>query len=214
VKRQVARVLGVDQDVERFEAIVARDPALKKLARPAFRPVVAYSPYAMAGWSVLSQRTRMAQAAKLQIAIAEAAGDVVEIDGDTIASFPRPQSILARDGFKGVQPEKWTRLQAVARAALDGRLERDRLLGMPYEEARADLLAIRGVGAWTADAILVRGCGPTDLLPLAEPRLHEMVGRLYGKRVEEVAERWRPFRTWVSVLLVSEHFELARAMIP
>ena len=98
-------------------------------------------------------------------------------------------------------------------AALDGELDRERLLAMPYEQARATLRAIRGVGDWTADAILIRGCGPTDLLPLREPTVHESVALAYGighlpsdAEVIAIAESWRPFRTWVSVLLVSELF--------
>jgi DNA-3-methyladenine glycosylase II len=220
VARQVARTLAVDHDGTAFGRVIEGDPVLRRIggARPGFRPVVSYSPYVMAGWSVLSQRLRMAQAAKIQIAIAEEAGDVVEIGGDRIASFPRPQSLLERPSFAGVSAEKWGRLQAVAEAALEGRLERERLLAMPYEEARAELRAIRGVGAWTADAILIRGCGPTDVLPLAEPTLHGAVQIAYGLRgipdddeVVAIARAWQPFRTWVSVLLVSEHFDAIRA---
>lgn len=215
VARQVARVLAVDEDATPFAAVLHADPVLRRIAaaRPGFRPVVSYSPYVMAGWSVLSQRTRMAQAAALQIAIAVDAGDCVVIDGERVAAFPQPETFLARSGFPGVAAEKWRRLQEVAVAALDGELDRDRLMCMPYEIARDKLLAIRGVGDWTADAILIRGCGPTDLLPLREPTLHEAVALAYGLRrlpsdadVIAIAESWRPFRTWVSVLLVSELF--------
>jgi DNA-3-methyladenine glycosylase II len=215
VATQVARVLAVDHDATPFSAVLHADAVLRRIAaaRPGFRPVVSYSPYVMAGWSVMSQRTRMAQAAALQIAIAIDAGDVSVIDGERVAAFPQPETFLARSGFPGVAAEKWRRLQEVAVAALDGELDRERLLAMPYEQARATLRAIRGVGDWTADAILIRGCGPTDLLPLREPTVHEAVALAYGlghlpsdAEVIAIAESWRPFRTWVSVLLVSELF--------
>jgi DNA-3-methyladenine glycosylase II len=221
VARQVAHTLAVDRDGTAFERVIAADPVLRRIgqARPGFRPVVSYSPYVMAGWAVLSQRLRMTQAAKIQVALAEEAGDVIEIGGERIASFPRPQSILERTGFQGVSAEKWDRLQAVARAALDGVLERDRLNGMSAEQARAALRQIRGVGEWTADAILIRGCGPSDLLPLGERALHGAVGIAYGldhvpddAEVVAIARAWQPFRTWVSVLLVSQHFDAARAL--
>jgi hypothetical protein len=108
VARQVARVLGLDHDGARFARVLDADPVLRGIAaaRPGFRPVVSYSPYVMAGWAVLSQRLRMAQAAAIQVAVAEAAGDVVELDGARIASFPRPQSVLARRAFPGVPDEK------------------------------------------------------------------------------------------------------------
>jgi DNA-3-methyladenine glycosylase II len=213
VGRQIARVLALDHDATEFARVLEREPALHEAsrARPGFRPVVSYSPYVMGGWSVLSQRIRMAQAAAVQVRIAEAAGDVVEVDGDVIASFPRPQSLLARPSFAGVPEEKWTRLQAVARAALDGELEVSTLTALPYADARDRLMRVRGVGSWTADAILMRGCGPADTLPLSEPSLHTAVCDAYRLRelpddstVESIAEAWRPFRMWVSVLLISQ----------
>jgi DNA-3-methyladenine glycosylase II len=217
VGRQVARVLGLDHDATPFARLLDRDPALRAAAgsRPGFRPVVAYSPFVMGGWAVLTQRLRMSQAAALQVKLAEATGDVVELDGDRVASFPRPQSLLALDGFPGIPAEKWRRLQVMARAALDGELDRDRLLGCPPAEARQRLMRLHGVGPWTAEAILVRGCGPTDLLPLAEPAVHAAVGRAYGlaripddATVTAIAETWRPFRTWVTVLLMATHFQM------
>jgi DNA-3-methyladenine glycosylase II len=162
----------------------------------------------------------MSRAAAIQVRIAEASGDLATIDRQVVASFPRPQSILNRNAFPGVSAEKWSRLQAVARAALDGQLEAKDLLALPLEEARERLLRIHGVGSWTADGILIRGCGPTDILPLREPLLHAAVALTYGMKtipnddeVSALAKDWRPFRTWVSVLLISEHFDRARQLL-
>ncbi|HUB08199.1 MAG TPA: hypothetical protein VMB50_14420 [Myxococcales bacterium] len=212
LRAQVARTLCLDHDGAEFARLLERDPVLRRVAagRPGFRPVVAYSPYVMGGWAILSQRLRMTQAASLQVRIAEAAGDVIAVDGEPLTSFPRPQSLLARPAFPGVPAEKWRRLQGLAAAALDGELDLARLMSEPYQEARERLMRLRGVGPWTADAILMRGCGHTDLLPLSEPSLHRAVAAGYGlaripddEAVRELAEGWRPFRTWVSVLLIS-----------
>ena len=220
VKRQVARILGLDRDASAFSRVLEADPVLREVAAksPGFRPVVSYSPYVMAGWSVLSQRLRMSQAAALQVKLAEAVGDVVDVDGDRVASFPRPQSLLQLTAFEGLQPEKLTRLKAVAAAALEGQLDLATLTQLPHAEARARLLKIRGVGPWTADAVLIRGCGPSDLLPLSEPTLHGAVANAYGLKsvpsdaeVEALARGWAPFRTWVSVLLIAHDFGAASA---
>jgi DNA-3-methyladenine glycosylase II len=221
-KHQVARTLAVDRDATPFHRLLREDPALRRVAeaRPGFRPVVAPSAYVMAGWCVLSQRLRMSQAAAIQIRIAEAAGDVVDVCGESVASFPRPQSLLSLSGFRGVSAEKWVRLQAIARAALEGKLDTERLLAMPYEEARGMLMGIRGVGSWTADGILIRGCGPIDVLPIRERTLHGAVALTYGlgrlpddEKVSTIAAKWRPFRTWVSVMLIAQHFDAARKLV-
>ncbi len=220
VRPQLERMLAIDRDATDFFRLLERDPVLARLAaeRPAFRPVVAASPYAMAGWLVLSQRTSMAQAAAVQARLAELTGDVVLVEGENAVPFPRPQSILQLEGVKGVSAEKWRRLQAVARAALEGRLELSHLLSLPYAAAREELRTIHGIGPWTADGILIRGCGPSDVLPLGEPTLHGAIEVAFGlpglptdAEVIERAEAWRPFRTWVSVFLISANFEEAKA---
>lgn len=220
VEQQVARALCLDHDARPFQKITTDDRALANVAarRPGFRPVVAYSPYVMAGWCILSQRLRMPLAAKLQVRMAETFGDVVLVDGERVASFPRPSSILAVKEFPGIASEKWARLRGVAEAALRGELEADKLLSVPYEVARERLTALRGVGAWTADGTLIRGAGPTDVLPITEPRLHAAVGHTYGlgrdattEEVLRLSESWRPFRTWVSVLLISDDWARSAA---
>ena len=220
VRPQVERMLAIDRDATAFFELLARDSVLARLhaQRPAFRPVVAASPYAMAGWLVLSQRTSMAQAAAVQSRLAELTGDLVSVEGENAVPFPRPQSVLKLEGVKGVSAEKWRRLQAVARAALEGRLELNHLLSLPYAAARDELRAIHGIGPWTADGILIRGCGPSDVLPLGEPTLHGAIQVAYGlpalptdREVIARAEAWRPFRTWVSVFLISANFDEAKA---
>ncbi len=222
IARQVARVLGLDQDGAAFANVLERDVVLRRVVtgHPGFRPVVAYSPYVMGGWAVLSQRLRMDQAAALQVKLAQATGDVVDIEGDVVASFPRPQSLLAMGGFPGISTEKWRRLETLAEAALGGELEVDRVIEAPYAEARARLMSLRGVGPWTADAILMRGSGLTDLLPISEPTLRSAIQLAYelealpdDETVSRIAETWRPFRTWVSVLLISHDFEGAQRLV-
>ncbi|HEV2773750.1 MAG TPA: hypothetical protein VGV57_13160, partial [Thermoleophilaceae bacterium] len=60
-----------------------------------------------------------------------------------------------------------------------------------------------------AEGILLRAVGTTDALPLGEKRGRAAAAEAYGtpEVVDDdgafaaLAERWRPFRTWVAVLL-------------
>jgi len=103
---------------------------------------------------------------------------------DTIAPVPIPrivdptgslahfhERLVELDAFPGLPAEKVARLRAVALAALDGRLDSARLRAMPLADAVAELRTIRGVGPWTAQHIVMRGCGVIDELPSAEPRV-------------------------------------------
>jgi DNA-3-methyladenine glycosylase II len=214
VKAQIARILSLDYDARPYAAMLARDRALEAVSQrhPGFRPPIFFSPYAGAGWLVLTHRIGRARAARLQEAIARAAGDVVEIDGRSIASFPRPETFLRLGGFAGVHEEKWRRLEAIARAALEGELDPARLKAIPLEAACDGLRKIRGIGPWTAEGILTRGTGIADALRVHEPDVLHAVQKAYGLALpptaEEVVERaqaWRPYRAWVMVLLTADY---------
>jgi DNA-3-methyladenine glycosylase II len=206
VQAQLRRILCLDHDGDAFANVLASDPVLHResQSRPGFRPVLFYSTYAAGGWALLTHRWPKARAASLAKKIAVEGGDTVDVDGETLASFPRPQTILARANFPGVPDEKWLRLRTLAQAALDGALEIGRV-------SRERLLKLRGVGPWTADAVLIRGVGPTDVLPVSEPLLEKAVSEAYGSDdVETISQRWRPFRTWVSILLIMNYMRKRR----
>jgi DNA-3-methyladenine glycosylase II len=217
IEAQVARIIGVDRDPSAFYALGKKDKVIAKLLAetPGFRPVVFFSPWAAAGWGVLTQRLRMTQAAAIAERLARAAGDVLDIDGQSIASFPRPQTFLSRSGFEGLTDEKWQRLQVIAKAALEGQLSHEALA---KDGARERLLELRGVGPWTADAVLIRGVGPSDVLPIGEPTLHAAIAEAYGlealpgdAEVERITQAWRPFRTWVSIMMIRAHMGQGRS---
>ena len=207
--RQVARVMSLDHDGTDFPAVGARDPVVARAmaAAPGLRPVLFHTPYEAAVWAVLSQRTAMAQAAAVRRRLSERYGQRVAIGARELHAFPLPEELLAAPELPGVPSVKAGWLRGIAEAALEGRLDAERLRRLDPDDARAELRAIPGVGAFSADLILVRGCGTVDVLSLHEPRLRRIVSGLYGidagddAALVELAEGWRPFRTWVSVLL-------------
>jgi DNA-3-methyladenine glycosylase II len=74
-------------------------------------------------------------------------------------------------------------------------------------EAMRDLERIRGIGPFSSALVVARACGLADVLPVHEPRSRAAVARLYGLPESmsdtaylQLAEAWRPFRTWVAVL--------------
>ncbi len=211
IRPQVARILSLDADGSSFEAIAKRDPVIgRRLATySGFRPVCFPSPYEAAVWGVLAQRTSMSVAAKVKAALAIEVGGTIEAFGQRLTASPPPRGLLAIRHAPGVSEEKLLRLHGIARAALDGRLDAAALRARSPEEALESLRGLRGIGAWTAAHVLYRGAGSTDALPDAEPRLFRAVAQAYGlpklpsrTELERIAERWRPLRMWVAVLLV------------
>jgi len=210
VRDQVARVLSLDHDAREYVAVGQRDPVVRRLldVAPGLRPVLFSSPYEAAAWAVLSARRPAVQMAEVRRQMSEEHGAAFDLAGKRLAAFPTPRQMLDVVEVPGLSAEKVTRLHAVARAAQDGQLDAERLREMTPEAAMADLRSIPGIGPFYAALIVIRATGSTDVLPTAEPRLIEMITRLYdlpdtptSAELEAIAEPWRPFRTWVSVLI-------------
>jgi DNA-3-methyladenine glycosylase II len=209
LSNQIARMLGLDADGKAWLAIGRTDPVVGKLQSDfaGFFTAAKPSPYDAAAWAVISPRMTMRAAATLKMAIAEKHGDAIELLGRVHHVFPSPNALLAIDALPGLAGVKWARLQAIARAALEGQLDADRLRAMDARDALADLQALPGIGPWAASHILFRGAALTDGLPVAEPRVLHGLADAYRiespsiDTLERLAERWRPFRMWVCILL-------------
>jgi len=220
VAAQTARMLSLDVDARGYEAVGARDPVVARAlgAAPGLRPPLFHSPYEAAAWCVLSLRRHARQAAAVRDRLARAHGLPVEVAGVAMAAFPTPEQLLAVSTFEGVPPVKIERLHGVARAAVEGQLSAEEIRRADPEEAVARLRQISGIGPFSASLIVLRASGVSDVPVEQEPRLAAIVGRLYGlpgpataNDMRRLGEGWRPFRTWVGVLLRAAAARLTEA---
>ena len=210
VRAQVARTLSLDHDGEAWLEVGRRDPVVARLQAEyaGLRPVLFGSPYEAAAWSIVSARRQTRQSAAVRRRLGEEHGRVFTLAGEELAAFPLPAALLELDAFRGLDGGKVERLHAVARAALDGRLDPERLRAMDPDAALADLRTLPGIGPFYAGLIVVRALGLADVLPAGEPRVLAAAAHHYGldappepAAFAALAEPWRPFRTWAAVLL-------------
>jgi DNA-3-methyladenine glycosylase II len=210
LRAQVQRILSLDANASGFPGALAADPvaadATADLA--GLRPVLFPTPYEAAAWAVLSARQQLAQASAIRTRLVEEHGETVRVDGRELRTFPPPGNLLQVRQIGGGQAlERLRRLHAVAEAALLGELDPDVLREGPEDEALRRLTRIRGIGPYGAGLVLARATGRTDVLPENEPRVRQIVARLYRVSPKDddafrrIAEPWRPFRTWVCFLL-------------
>ncbi len=192
---QVGRFLSLDVDGRQWPAVGLRDPVLAEAQAqlPGLRPCGFHSPYEAAAWSVLSQRIRIVQAARLR-------DDLVRRYGQD-GAFPSPQMLRSLDlDLPGRKPEY---LRSVADAALEGRLDGATLRSVDPDEAVRAVQEILGLGPFAAELVVVRGANAPDALPRHEQRLEAEIVEKYGpdRSLAEVSQLWRPFRSWAAVYL-------------
>ena len=192
---QVRRFLALDVDGRGWPEVGRRDPVIADARErlPGLRPCGFHSPYEAAAWSVLAQRLRIAQAARLRAELIARHGE----DG----AFPPPHA-LARAGLD-LPGRKSEYLQAVAEAAVDGLLDGAALRALDPDEAVQRVQQVKGLGPFAAELAVLRGANAPDALPRHERRLAAEIAERYGpgRTLAEVSEAWRPYRTWAAVHL-------------
>ena len=210
VRPQVERILSLDVDGSGFPGVGELDPVVGGIQRryPGLRPVGFWSPYEAAAWTIIGHRIRITQAATLKARIAERLGEPVSFGGRVVHAFPSPQQLAKLDAFPGLAGRKPEWLRSLAQAALDGQLDGARLRALPVADALADLKKLPGIGDFSAGLTLLRGAGAPDAVPNAEPRLARAVALAYGlpgpatpEQIGAISANWRPYRTWVTLLL-------------
>src|SRR5690606_22898744 len=117
---------------------------------------------------------------------------------------------LAEAGVEGLRKLGFSRQKAryvleVARRALDGELDPARFADLDDEEAIQRLTEIPGVGRWTAENVLIRGLGRSDVIPagdlgirVAIQRLLGLAGRPSEAEVRELAAGWAGCRSYAT----------------
>lgn len=138
------------------------------------------------------------------------------IHGRVLALFPRsprgptPEQLLrvsdARLRGAGVSRAKLLSLRDLARRAASGEIPTlARIRHMPDEEIVERLTAVRGIGRWTAEMLLIFRLGRPDVLPVDDYGVRKGFAAAFGRRTlptpKELArhgERWAPWRTVAS----------------
>lgn len=192
---QVRRFLSLDVDGRGWPGVGRRDPviAAAQARLPGLRPCGFHSPYEAAAWSVLAQRLRIVQAARLRAELIARHGE----DG----AFPAPHTLARLD--LDLPGRKGEYLREVGEAALDGLLDGSALRAVDPDQAIQRVRQIKGLGPFAAELVVVRGANAPDALPRHERRLDAEIAELYGqgRTLAEVSQAWRPYRTWAAVHL-------------
>lgn len=205
---RLRRMLDLDADPEAVDHHLAADAALVPLvtAAPGVRLPGGPDPAEMAVRVVLGQQVSTAAAATQAGRLVRALGRPMPAGfGPDRFCFPTPGAVAtaADDELPGMPASRRRTLRAVAAALAEEEL--DLSPGADRERARAQLLALPGVGPWTAEMVLLRALGDPDAFPATDLGIRA-AARAVGLpdaagQLQDRAARWRPWRGYATALL-------------
>jgi DNA-3-methyladenine glycosylase II len=120
---------------------------------------------------------------------------------------PTPQEILADEpeelrAAAGLSRAKVGFLRSLAEHVISGQLELERLDDLEEGEVIAELVAVKGLGIWTAHMFLMFHLERPDVLAVGDLGIRRAIERAYAldelpaaPAMEAIAEPWRPYRT-------------------
>ncbi len=134
---------------------------------------------------------------------------VLELFGGTT---PSPEQLLeaSEEDLRacGLSGRKTEYVRDLAAHVLAGELELDRLEQLGDEEVIEEIVAVRGLGQWTAEMFLIFHLQRPDVLSGGDLGIRKAIQIEYGleempppKRVLEIGEPWRPHRSLASLYL-------------
>ena len=198
------RLLDLDADPEAVVDALTGDPVLAPVVKkaPGQRIPRTVDEAELAVRAVLGQQVSTKAARTHAGRLVAAYGRPVhDPEGALTHTFPSVEQLAAIDPLHLAVPKaRQKTLNALVAGLADGSVVLD--AGSDWESARAQLLALPGVGPWTAEVIAMRALGDPDAFPAGDLGLRlaaEQLG-LPGeqRRLIEHSARWRPWRSYAT----------------
>ncbi|RKN38297.1 AlkA N-terminal domain-containing protein [Streptomyces hoynatensis] len=196
--QRMRRLFDLDADPYAVAERLGADPALGPLvaARPGLRSPGAADPAEPAVRAVLGQQVTVAAARTLAGRLVAAYGKPLSApDGALTHTFPEPGTLAGAPLAELGMPEaRRAAIRTVCAALAEGTV--DLGPGADREEATRALLALRGVGPWTAGYVRMRALGDPDVFLPGDAGVRHGLRALAGPGPAPDAEAWRPWRSY------------------
>ena len=211
VRALVERSFDLTTDLAPFRALARRDALLKPLlkARPFLRLPQLLDPFEGLIRAILGQQVSVVGASTMTDRLVRAFGTpLAPVEAQLpMFGFPSPARLAdaGADTLRtiGLTNAKAATLYGVSHAVATRAIDLDGLRGAPTDEAEATLVALPGIGPWTAHYVRMRALGDRDAFPAADLGvLKAMDGAGIDRRdILARAEAWRPWRAYATLHL-------------
>jgi DNA-3-methyladenine glycosylase II len=221
VTSALARLLGLDRDLAEFYRTAASDPVLRPLAQAfcGLKPPRFATLFETLLNAFACQQVTLSLGVLLLNRLAEACAPALDGPGGRAFAFPSPEDLAGRapDELRalGFSRQKARAIIELARALAEHRLDLDAIEHFDDRAAVARLCALRGVGRWSAEYVLLRGLGRLHVFPGDDVGARNNLQRWLGllepldyDGVQRTLAKWQPFQGLVYLHLLLKALQL------
>jgi AraC family transcriptional regulator of adaptative response / DNA-3-methyladenine glycosylase II len=185
---------------------LSKDNRLRQLvaAAPGLRAPGTFDGFELALRAVLGQQITVRAATTLASRVVAAFGDLVETPHGALTRAAPTAERVARASVDELASFGIVRSRASTIAAIAREIAERRLVLEPGRDPAAtiaQLVAIPGIGAWTAHYVALRALRWTDAFPKEDVVLRKQLGGVSAKDAEIVSQAWRPWRSYATLHL-------------
>ena len=212
--QQISWLLGCDQDLRPFYDAVGDDHVLSDVVGQfyGYHNTRTASVFEALVQAVMGQQIATAVARIVRNLLIEHYGVRATIGGREWYAFPRADTLAKTEVADLRQLKLSVRkseyIQGIARAALESPDGFEGMHDLPDDAVVKRMVALRGVGQWTAQWVLVRALARPDGFPIGDLALRRTVAGLYFDGAEitdeellEFSQRWSPWRSYATAYL-------------
>jgi AraC family transcriptional regulator of adaptative response / DNA-3-methyladenine glycosylase II len=202
------RLLGLHRDPAPFERRIAAVPRLAPLVagREGLRIPQVPDPFDALAWVIVGQQITLGFAFTLRERLVQRAG----VPAGSGLFVPPTAEAVANLDVEALAADQFSRRKAeyltgIARLVASGELALDRLATGSAVRMEAELLAVRGLGPWSAAYLMMRSAGFEDCLPVGDAGLVRGLERFFGlparpdaNATRELMQPFAPYRSWAT----------------
>ena len=215
-------LLGRRIDLRPFYRFASHDPRLADIVRRFYglKPPRFPTVFEALVNGIACQQLSLAVGITLLNRLAEAWGLPFRGPDEIQYSFPTPEQLASAKAAElqqlGFSSNKSRALIELASAIAGRHMDLERLASIDDQEAIARLLDIRGVGRWTAEYVLLRGLGRTNIFPGDDVGARNNLARWLKLRkpldypgVARISRKWRDYAGLIYFHLLMDRLETA-----
>jgi DNA-3-methyladenine glycosylase II len=182
----VGSMLGIEVSLAEWNRRVKPFPWLARLTERlrGMHPPRYPSLWEALAHAIVFQQISIHAASSIMRRVVQTLSAPYEAEGGVIHPFFTPSSVLFSSDETlravGLSANKVDHLRSAAAAVEDGAVSEELLAPLSSEEAAAKLVAVRGIGPWSAAVVLLRGMGRLDVFPLKDSGVARSLRELSG----------------------------------